>query len=258
MLKWRDERAWIGSRLTVIGKDGENSCMSSREGLIVHFRHYFDRTESLPRGCFSQQLWCWVPSGSLAIRLAIAADNETTGFHFLAADPSLRPQLRNANVIPGQATFVGTSAAIGPIVGGPLSPYMYPGSVVTDPANGQWRMYYEVFKSENERFVALATSGDGVHWIKPQLDITGTTYTRDRHNNFVQSAQTWVVGPNVFVKLPPAPVGERYRMTTGVGTTTLYADASADGLHWRQVAVITSGETDVDWQNTAFRIQDKQ
>jgi hypothetical protein len=216
----------------------------------MRFRHYFGHAGIPASRLLLAAIAVLGAIHFSALRLAFAADNATTGFHFLAADPSLRAQLRNANVIPGQATFVGKVLQLDQSWEAPFM-IMYPGSIVTDPANGQWRMYYEVFKSENERFVALATSGDGVHWIKPRLNITGTTYTRDRRNNFVQSAQTWAVGPNVFVD-PTAPAGERYRMTTGVGATTLYADASADGLHWRQVAVITSGETDVDSQNTAF------
>ena len=151
----------------------------------MRFRHSFDRAGVLTARLLLAVIVVLAAIHSLALRLAFAADHETTGFHFLAADPSLCAQLQNANVILGQATFVGRVLQLDQSWEAPFM-IVYPGSVVTDPASGQWRMYYEVFKSENERFVAMATSDDGVHWIKPPLNITGTTYTSYRRNNFVQ------------------------------------------------------------------------
>ena len=90
MLEWRDERAGIGSRPTVIGKDGENSGMSLRGGLIMRFRHYSDRARILTARLLLAAIVVLGRSTLLVLRFAFAADNETTGFHFLAADPSLR------------------------------------------------------------------------------------------------------------------------------------------------------------------------
>ena len=90
-------------------------------------------------------------------------------FHYLAADPSLRAQTQNVNVTMGQATYVGKVLQVDQTWESPFK-LIYPGSVVIDPATGQWRMYYELMKSETERFVAMATSTDGVHWTKPGLE----------------------------------------------------------------------------------------
>jgi hypothetical protein len=81
--------------------------MSSRGGLIMRFRHSFEHARIHTARLLLAAIVVLGAIHSLALRLASAADNETTGFHFLAADPSLRAQLQNANVILGQATFVG-------------------------------------------------------------------------------------------------------------------------------------------------------
>ena len=74
----------------------------------------------------------------------------------------------------GQATYVGKVLGLDQ----PWeSSYQleYPGSVVTDPATGQLRMYYEMCVSgqEFQRGVAMATSTDGIHWTKPALNCHG-------------------------------------------------------------------------------------
>lgn len=151
--------------------------------------------------------------------------------HYLAADPSLRANLQNTNVVMGQATYVGKVLEKDQSW---ESPYQlnYPGTVVTDPATGQWRMYYEMIDSSSRAFLAMATSTDGIHWTKPALDLTGTTYTTDPHNNFIKGPSTYMDGPNVFVD-PNAPAGQQYRMTEhGNHEGKLYADTSADGLTW--------------------------
>ena len=81
---------------------------------------------------------------------------------------------------------------------------------MTDPATGQLRMYYEmcVPGQEFQRGVAMATSTDGIHWTKPALNVTGTTYTTSPLNNFVNLPQTWMGGPSVFID-PNAPANQR-------------------------------------------------
>ncbi|MBU4398931.1 MAG: hypothetical protein KKE86_06295, partial [Planctomycetes bacterium] len=187
---------------------------------------------------------------------AFAADPD---FHYLAADPSLRAQTQYANVVMGQATYVGKVLELDQSWED-LFRIVYPGSVVTDPDTGQWRMYYELYKSETQRFVAMATSDDGVNWTKPDLNITGTTkYTSNPNNNIVNNTSSqWAVGPSVFVD-PNAPAAQRYRMTAVVisgSIFTLNAYSSEDGLNWSQVGTIHS----INWgtfpaldaQNTAF------
>ena len=102
----------------------------------------------------------------------------------------------------------------------------------------------------------MATSNDGIHWTKPALNITGTTYTTNPNNNFISGPTTWMGGPNVFID-PTAPPSQRYRMTEfGNNTLKLFADTSADGLHWTRTATIDdlTGQPyfGMDSQNTAF------
>jgi hypothetical protein len=183
----------------------------------------------------------------------------SAGFHYLAADPSLRAQTQNVNVTMGQATYVGKMVEVDQPWESPFK-LCYPGSVVIDPATGQWRMYYELMKSETERFVAMATSADGVHWTKPALNITGVKYTTDQHNNIVNNTSSqWIHGPSVSVD-PHAPADQRYRMTADVyngDVVTLTAYSSADGLNWRQAGTIqtadwSKGFRALDAENTAF------
>ena len=120
---------------------------------------------------------------------ALPAPAAETDFHYLAADPSLRAETANVAVTLGQANYVGevlgrdqaweNAYQIG-----------YPGTVLRDPTTGQWRMYYEmcVPGQEFQRGIAMATSNDGIHWTKPALNVTGTTYTAEQNNNFVPSA----------------------------------------------------------------------
>ncbi len=181
---------------------------------------------------------------------AFAADPD---FHFLAADPSLRAQTQNANVVMGQATYVGKVLELDQPWEAPYK-LAYPGSVVVDPVTGQWRMYYEMMKSNLERFVAMAVSDDGVNWTKPALNVTGTTYTSNPNNNFVSLPQKWMSGPSVFVD-PNAPADQRYRMSVEVGEKAFYALASADGLSWRTVGTIDNQPPDVhylDSHNVTF------
>lgn len=184
---------------------------------------------------------------------ALAA--HAAAFHYLAADASLRSQLQNTSVVMGQATSVGKVLSLDQ----PWeSPYFlnYPGSIVTDPATGQWRMYYELVDSSARPFVAMATSNDGIHWTKPALNVTGTTYTTNPNNNFISGPTTYMGGPNVFID-PNAPANQRYRMTEfGNNTLKLFADSSADGIHWTRTATIDdlTGQPffGMDSQNTAF------
>ena len=75
----------------------------------------------------------------------------------------------------------------------------------------------------------MATSTDGIHWTKPALNCTGTTYTTSPLNNFVNLPQTWMGGPSVFLD-PNAPANQRYRMSATVNESTLYSMTSADGV----------------------------
>ncbi len=167
---------------------------------------------------------------------ACAAD---TDFHYLAADPSLRAGMQNTNVTMGQATYHGQVLALdqpwesGYTLGG--------GSTVTDPDTGQLRMYYELNNPHSGvTLVAMATSNDGVHWTKPALNVTGTRYTNDPSNNFVNIPQTWARVPCVFID-PTAPAGSpRYRMSAldQLPPWNIYSLTSSDGVNWNSTGTI--------------------
>ncbi len=166
---------------------------------------------------------------------ACAAD---TDFHYLAADPSLRAGMQNTSVIMGQATYYGQVLSND-------QPWEAPydlgfGSIVTDPDTGQLRMYYQPYDPLNEfhSFMALAVSNDGIHWTKPALNVTGTTYTTNPLNNFVSLPQTWMGAGCVFID-PNAPAGSpRYRMSVVVNEKTLYSLTSSNGVNWSSAGLI--------------------
>ena len=118
MLEWRGERAGSGPGHRNWERRG-NSGMSLRGGLIMRFRHYSDRARILPRGCFSQQLWCWGRSTLLAIGLRLPRTTRRRGstswLRSLAAPPIAERQRHS-----GPSHVRGQSAAIGPVVGSPL------------------------------------------------------------------------------------------------------------------------------------------
>jgi len=187
-------------------------------------------------------------AGSVGVGLAQAqaqAQAPTTNFRYLAADPSLRAALSGATVRMAQATYVGkvleieedweTDFELG-----------YPGSVVTDPASGKLRMYYELMymvdppHHNHNRLVGLAESDDGINWTKPALNIAGDRYSDDPPNNFIDHQdRQWVNGPCVFVD-PNAPPQARYKMSYPDGGTFLLG-VSADGLHFHDVGVAETG-----------------
>ena len=80
--------------------------------------------------------------GALIWAGGISATHGTdTNFRYLAADPSLRGALVNAGPQMGQATYVGKMLELDQPWEDPFQ-MGYVGSVVNDPASGQWRMYY--------------------------------------------------------------------------------------------------------------------
>ena len=192
---------------------------------------------------------------------ALAAESD---FHYLAADPSLRAQTQNANVVMGQANFVGEVLKLDQPWEEPFD-LVSPGSVVIDPGTGQWRMYYELMIEEGNRIPALATSDNGITWNKEPLNITGTTYTDYSGNNIVKvnndDASPWMLTPHVFID-PDAPASQRYRMAglayyEDYAVIALNTYGSADGKTWTQVGEVFRNRTNepmhaLDAQNSVF------
>ena len=127
--------------------------------------------------------------------------------------------------------------------------------------------HYDTVKKvmTHREVTCVATSRDGIHWKKPELDIYD--FAGSRKNNIVWDG----IGTHCFVPFidrnPAARKSERYkaisrgRFVTGQfvtparqkGVTGLYTFSSPDGLHWKRTSegpVITRGA--FDSQNLAF------
>jgi len=127
--------------------------------------------------------------------------------------------------------------------------------------------HYDTVKKvmTHREVTCVATSRDGIHWKKPELDIYD--FAGSRKNNIVWDG----IGTHCFVlfidRNPAARKSERYkaisrgRFVTGQfvtparqkGVTGLYTFSSPDGLHWKRTSegpVITRGA--FDSQNLAF------
>ncbi|HOD52192.1 MAG TPA: hypothetical protein PLJ71_20370 [Candidatus Hydrogenedentes bacterium] len=123
-----------------------------------------------------------------------------------------------------------------------------------------YRMYYKCAEQKllgeppaHDIVIGYAHSIDGIHWVKPELGLF--EFEGSTRNNIVWSAE----GShdfNPFIDTNPVcPPEERYK-AVGMRTSEprgLYAWASPDGLHWRQLGqgpIVTLGAFDT--QNVAF------
>lgn len=205
--------------------------------------------------CFLHRLGrCALTFGWLATSCMPSAAGASTPAtdRYLAADPSLRMSLENVEVQLQQAQYVAKVLELDQPWEAPFT-LSFPGSVVQEPDTGRYRMYYELLLDNTQRFVAMAVSDDGVNWTKPPLNITGTKYTDDPRNNFINhTTATWMRGPAVFVDPnPAAPADERYKFSWRMGTR-MYANASADGLNFHTVGTIADNDGALDSPNITF------
>ena len=131
--------------------------------------------------------------------------------------------------------------AKGPRILSPTEPWeswaVYAFNSVVHVGPGDNRMYYDCVDSKQgpngtvvlTEYVCLATSTDGVNWIKPKLGIYSYTSngSKSKENNILVKG----VGPGVFLDSNPlAPASERWKMVVSEG-----AFASPDGLHWSKL-----------------------
>lgn len=111
-------------------------------------------------------------------------------------------------------------------------------SVIRD-AKG-WHMWYAAYdtsyRNDNDALLCYATSGDGVHWTRPNLGLV--EYNGSKDNNILFDARMGggLHGQCVFLD-PGAPAAERYKMVfvrepLGYGGWFVHGAVSADGLHW--------------------------
>lgn len=120
-----------------------------------------------------------------------------------------------------------------------------------------YRMYYRgshhqrnTERADHPQFACYAESKDGIHWVKPVLELF--EFNGSKANNIVWAGS----GTHNFAPFkdanPDCPPEAQYRAVGGIkgGLATF---ASADGIHWRQTSenpVITEGA--FDSQNLAF------
>ena len=148
---------------------------------------------------------------------------------FSSIDPRL--ELRN------------NAPAKGPRVISPTEPWeswaVYAFNSVVHVGPGDNRMYYDCVDSKEgpngtvvcgTEFVCLATSADGITWVKPKLGIhsySSNGSAPSKENNILVKG----VGPGVFLDDNPlCPASERWKMAVTEG-----AFASPDGLHWSKL-----------------------
>ena len=132
--------------------------------------------------------------------------------------------------------------------------------------DGRYRMYYrgshsvEPHKSAHREVTCYAESRDGIHWVKPELDLF--EWDGSRKNNIIVDG----VGSHNFTpfidRRADCPPDEKYKAlgrglrTPDGGDGTVYkifAFKSADGIHWSRLQeepVLTKGR--FDSQNVAF------
>ena len=129
----------------------------------------------------------------------------------------------------------------------------------------RYRMYYRgqhfeyggnALNTPRGKFVCYAESGDGIHWVKPELGLV--EFNGSRKNNIVMDAEHILNGMFAPFKdgNPACPPETRYKsyvlMRRG-DARGLWAYGSADGFHWSVMSdgpVITQGL--LDTQNLAF------
>lgn len=114
--------------------------------------------------------------------------------------------------------------------GGPCA-MVFSDGVWYDPADRRFKMWY---MGGYARATCYATSQDGIHWEKPELDVVpGTNIVLPRRRD----------SGTVWLDLETDDPQQRYKMAIcpldgGSGALSIYL--SADGVHWRQ-AVERSG-----------------
>ena len=184
---------------------------------------------------------------------------------YLAADATQRYELQNIQITNHQAQHVGQAFELDQPWEQDLR-VNYPGATVWDAENNEYRMYYEVvlggeFASSGptNRHLALATSSDGINWVKPALNITGNANSNSPQNNFIAIAgTTHAQGATVFID-PTAPAEQRYKISyrdfEQSNGLSLITGVSADGLNFQPVGLIddlTDQGRGLDSQNVAF------
>ncbi|NOZ55563.1 MAG: glycoside hydrolase family 32 protein [Calditrichaeota bacterium] len=102
---------------------------------------------------------------------------------------------------------------------------------------GVLKMYYDAIASDGTRWLCLATSTDGVHWEKPELD--AVPFGKYKRTNIVFPPKPGHFEPgSVFIDTRPGvPADERYKLSCmyrmgGAKKSAVYVAGSPDGIHF--------------------------
>ena len=129
------------------------------------------------------------------------------------------------------------------------------GSVIYDKEDGIFKVWYEVYRQtaprENQTSLCYATSKDGIHWKKPNLNLI--EHEGSKANNIIFQPTNGFDSAVIIKDQNDPDPGRRYKMMfylmaekTGpnAGPWGLYTATSADGLRWRasNEAVVKAGD----------------
>ena len=104
------------------------------------------------------------------------------------------------------------------------------GSVVHDPEEGRFRMWYSSSTQSPKPLSHLlyAESDDGYAWRRPSLDVVPGT-------NIVMDDDRKIHGPTVILDRDEPDEAKRYKMIARRGRGVLAGYVSPDGIHWELV-----------------------
>jgi hypothetical protein len=104
------------------------------------------------------------------------------------------------------------------------------GSVVHDPEEGRFRMWYSSSTQRPKPLSHLlyAESDDGYAWRRPSLDVVPGT-------NIVMEDDRKIHGPTVILDRDEPDEAKRYKMIARRGRGVLAGYVSPDGIHWELV-----------------------
>ncbi len=128
------------------------------------------------------------------------------------------------------------------------------GSVLYDPFEKLFRIWYEVYKRSSEKrdiILCYAASRDGIHWEKPNLGLID--YNGSKDNNIVfQPPGGTLDSPTVMEDRNDPDAERRFKLFFHTGGRTprgIYMAFSRDGIHWKleEEVKIKAGD-----RNTAY------
>lgn len=116
---------------------------------------------------------------------------------------------------------------------------LQPGTVLFDEEEHIFKMWYNTLPSKDkpdiEEFICYAISQDGIHWIKPALNIV--EFHGSRANNILLKWCYWNI--SVLKDNAERDESKRYKMAywnwhdRATGGSGIWVAFSGDGLHWR-------------------------